>query len=86
MINRDKIDASLREIITAIADKNIETRAIWGLINEQKPYLGEETYMIEKAPYYATRIINLPSSTQITNEEIEYVVKCVKSVLEDFAK
>lgn len=84
-INRDKISTSMREIITALEEHGVQTRAIWGLINEQVPYLGDDTYKIEKAPYYATRILNIPSSTQITSEEIEYVAEKVKEVLEGFA-
>jgi dTDP-4-amino-4,6-dideoxygalactose transaminase len=80
-INRNKISASMREIIIACHDRGFETRAIWGLINEQKPYEGEETYKLEKAPYYASRILNIPSSTQITEEEIRYVAEQVKQLL-----
>ena len=75
----------MREIITALHDKGIETRAIWGLINEQKPYEGEATYKLEKAPYYANRILNIPSSTQITEEEIKYVAETVKGLLTELA-
>ena len=63
----------------------METRPIWGLINEQKPYEGEVTYKLEKAPYYADRILNIPSSTQITDEEIRYVVVEVKKLLKELA-
>ena len=80
-IDRDTIKASMREIIMALEKDKIQTRAIWGLINEQKPYEGEETYKLEKAPYYAERILNIPSSTQITEEEIKYVADKVKEVL-----
>ena len=75
----------MREIITSLQDKGIETRAIWGLINEQIPYLGDDTYKLEKAPYYAERILNLPSSTNITKDDIEYVVEQVKIVLEGYS-
>ena len=84
-IDRDHIKATMREIITALHDKQIETRAIWGLINEQKPYEGEVTYKLEKAPYYADRILNIPSSTQITEEEIRYVADEVKQLLRKLA-
>lgn len=84
-INKDKVKASMREIITELQKRGIETRAIWGLINEQVPYQKDDTYKLEKAPYYAERILNLPSSTQITKKEIEYVVKQVKEVLEGYA-
>ena len=82
-INRDRITATMREIITTLQDKGVQTRAIWGLINEQKPYLGELTYKLEKAPYYAARILNIPSSTQITDEEIEYTAESVKQLLKE---
>ncbi len=84
-IDRNKIHNSMREIIVALHDKGMETRAIWGLINEQKPYEGEVIYKLEKAPYYADRILNIPSSTQITEEEIVYVAEQVKSLLEEMA-
>lgn len=84
-INRDKIKASMREIITALESRGVQTRAIWGLINEQIPYHNEITYKLEKAPYYAARILNIPSSTQITDEEIEYVAQQIKEVLGEMA-
>ena len=84
-LDRTRIKATMREIITSLGDKGIQTRAIWGLINEQKPYEGEETYKLEKAPYYAVRILNIPSSTQITEEEIAYVAATVKQLLKDLA-
>ena len=84
-INRDKISASMREIITALEKRGVQTRAIWGLINEQVPYQGFVTYRLEKAPYYAERILNFPSSTQITEEEIQYVAEQIKDVLKEFA-
>ena len=84
-IDRNHIRASMKEIIVACHDKGFETRAIWGLINEQKPYEGEETYKLEKAPYYASRILNIPSSTQITEEEIRYVAEEVKQLLRSLA-
>lgn len=83
-IDKTKVRATMREIITSLQEKGVETRAIWGLINEQIPYLGEDTYKLEKAPYYAARILNLPSSTNITKEDIEYVVEQVKAVLEGY--
>ncbi len=84
-INRDYIKNSMKEIIIALREKGIETRPIWGLINEQKPYERFDTYKLEKAPYYADRILNIPSSTQITEDEILYVVNEIKNQLEAIA-
>ena len=84
-INRYKVKATMKEIITKLEEKGVQTRAIWGLINEQLPYIHEVTYKLEKAPHYAERILNIPSSTQITEEEIHYVAENIKKVLEAFA-
>ena len=84
-IDKAKVKTTMKEIIVALGQRGIQTRAIWGLINEQVPYQSEFTYKLEKAPYYAERILNLPCSTQITEEEIAYVAEQVKEVLEEFA-
>ena len=84
-IDRDRIKASMRDIIIACHDRGFETRAIWGLINEQKPYLDEESYKLEKANYYSKRILNIPCSTQITEDQIRYVVEQIKQILRSFA-
>lgn len=76
-----RVKTDICGIIETLGQKGIQTRAIWGLINEQKPYRDCMTYELEKAPYYAARILNIPSSTQITEEEIKYTAECVKNVL-----
>lgn len=85
-IDTEGVAVSLREMVAMLQKKGIQTRTIWGLINEQKPYLSEATYQLEKAPYYASRILNIPSSTQITAEEINYVADEIKCLLKDLAK
>ena len=75
----------MQEIITVLEKRGIQTRAIWGLINEQTPYQKADTYELKKASYYAERILNLPCSTQIREDEIQYVAEQVKDVLEEFA-
>ena len=66
------------KLIAYLLDKKIQTRPIWGLINEQKPYLDAYAYKIEKAKYYWERVVNIPCSTNITDEEIKAVVEQVK--------
>lgn len=84
-IDRNKIRASMRQIITELEERKIQTRAIWGLIHEQKPYRDCYTYIIEKAKHYSDCVLNLPSSTNITKEDIEHVAEQVKDVLKEFA-
>ncbi len=80
-INREKITASMREIITGLEELGIGTRAIWGLINEQKPYKEEYTYKLEKAPYYASCILNIPCSTNLEESDVYYAAHTIKDFL-----
>ncbi len=83
LIDMEKISLSLRDIIALLEKENIQTRAIWGLINKQKPYLNDVSYHTEKAKYYSSRILNIPSTTQITEEEIVYVSEKIIKLLTD---
>ncbi len=82
-IDMQKVKGTLRDIITKLERRGVQTRAIWGLIHEQLPFKEEIAYEMEKAPYYSQCILNLPCSTQITKEEIVYVVEQIKEVLRE---
>ncbi|MBE6119182.1 MAG: LegC family aminotransferase [Erysipelotrichaceae bacterium] len=85
-INRNIIKATMREIITKLEEKGIQTRPIWGLIHEQKPYKDAFAYKIEKAKYYSECILNVPSSTNISKTEMKKVVETISSFLKKAAK
>ena len=67
------------QLIEKLKKDRIQTRPIWGLIHEQKPYLGSLTWQIEKAEYYWNRVVNLPCSTSLTEEDVNRVVNCIKN-------
>lgn len=66
------------EIIKYLSSKGIQTRPIWGLINEQKPYLKNQAYKIEKAKYFVDHVVNIPCSTNLTKDEISYVAESLR--------
>ena len=70
---RHKRDA----VIGALAQQKIQTRPVWALINEQKPYLQCETFGLEKARDYRAKIVNLPCSTNLTKEDAGRVVEAL---------
>lgn len=72
---------SMRDIITSLQERGVQTRAIWGLIHEQYPYQNSMAYEVERALYYSKCILNIPCSTQITEDDIEYVVEQIENVL-----
>ena len=71
----------MRDIIGALQERGVQTRTIWGLIHEQKPYRQNIAYKIEKAPCYSATVLNIPSSTQLTEEDICYAAEQITEVL-----
>lgn len=80
VINRNKCKEDLRKYIEYLQDNGIQTRPIWGLIHEQRPYRCYVSYQIEKAKYYSERIINLPCSTSIREDEIKEICLAIENM------
>ncbi len=84
-LRMDRLRGNLRDVVSALQERGVQTRAIWGLIHEQLPYRNEVAYRIEKALDYSSCILNLPCSTQLTRDEIEFTVEQIKVVLGEMA-
>ena len=72
-LNRD-------ELISYLASHKIQTRPIWGLINEQKPYLYNQSYEIDKAKDYLKHVVNIPCSSNLSVEDVFIVIECLKGI------
>jgi len=70
---------SREKIIQFLSSKGIQSRPIWGLINEQKPYMNCQTYKIKKAKYYLENVVNIPCSSNLIKEDLLYIVECLKN-------
>lgn len=70
-LNRD-------QIIKYLASKKVQARPIWGLISDQKPYEGSQTYNIDKAKQYLEKVVNIPCSSNLSREDARYVIECLK--------
>lgn len=70
-LNRD-------QVIQYLASKKIQARPIWGLISEQKPYRDSQVYKVEKAKQYLEHVVNIPCSTNLVKEDVNYVIECLK--------
>lgn len=70
----------MNELIYELSENGVQTRAIWGLVHLQKPYIHSIAYGIEQASYYSDRIINLPCSTNIMDSDINKVCNVVKKI------
>lgn len=83
VLDRSVCNDSIRSYIEKMQSKGVQTRPIWGLIHEQRPYAGSIAFEIELASYYADRVINLPCSTNITHDQIEEVCKTICGLQEN---
>lgn len=66
------------ELLRTLAREGIQARPLWRLNHLQKPYLYNQSYSIERAPYWYERVINLPCSVGITEEEIREVCGVIR--------
>jgi len=77
-INNFKLNRD--ELLKYLSQNKIQTRPIWKLIHTQKPYLNNQSYKIEKAIKYYSKILNIPCSTNLKRESIEYIVNILEKV------
>lgn len=68
------------QLIKKLASHKVQTRPIWGLIHEQKPYMASQNYKIEKAKVYWEHVVNIPCSSNLTKEDIKYVINCLNLI------
>ena len=65
-----------REVIMQrLDDIGIQTRPVWTLNHLQKPYRGYQNYKIEKATELVKKSLCLPSSTNLSNGDINNILK-----------
>ena len=69
------------ELIKFMTQNKIQTRPIWKLLHTLKPYENCQTYKIEKAIDYYEKIVNIPCSTNLTNDDIDRVTKTIREFL-----
>ena len=66
------------EVIEKLKQNSIQARPIWGLIHEQLPYLESHGYQIECAKKYWQTVVNVPCSTNLTEEDVARVIEVLK--------
>ena len=85
-LNRRKLSVALPEIVTMLQKQGVQTRMIWRLIHEQRPYLDCIAYQVERAVYYQSSVLNFPCGTQLSKEEIYYVAEQIKKIVTRYVK
>lgn len=78
VVDKDVYGITKDELLKKLVDSNIQTRPIWGLIHNQKPYRKYQTYGIDKAIWYHDRVLNIPCSSNLTVDEVNIVINKLK--------
>lgn len=72
----------IRQLCSKLREKEIESRSFWKPVHLQKPYENAlKASSLEISSKLWKRILTLPCSTNITNDELKYVSDCVKEIL-----
>lgn len=78
VVDKEKYGLNKDELLLELVNSNIQTRPIWGLIHQQKSYLSHESSGTEVAEWYYDRVLNIPCSSNLTDEEADYVIAKLK--------
>ena len=65
-------------LIEKLSKHNVQSRPIWGLIHEQKPYKESFAYQIDMAKDFWKHVVNVPCSTNLTLEEIDRLLALIR--------
>lgn len=72
----------IRQLCSKLREKEIESRSFWKPVHLQRPYENAlKASSLEISSKLWNRILTLPCSTNITNDELKYVSDCVKEIL-----
>lgn len=74
-------DAAQKEsLLTACADAGVEARPLWYPNHLQSPYTEMETFEVERSTWFYDRLVNLPCSVTLTEDEVQTVAAVVRAV------
>ena len=65
---------SKEKLIQKLAENGIQARPVWSLNHLQKPYSNQQAYRIENAVTLAENSLCLPSSSNLSNDDIDSVI------------
>jgi aminotransferase in exopolysaccharide biosynthesis len=73
-IRKDLYGADRNAVMAHLADRGVQSRPMWYLNHLQRPYEACETYRIERARALYDCTLNLPSSSNLSEADIERIV------------
>jgi aminotransferase in exopolysaccharide biosynthesis len=78
-INSEVYGEDRETLMQRLGQNGIETRPVWALNHLQRSYRDCQNYMIDKATELVEKSLCLPSSTNMTDRDIEKLLNCLGS-------
>ena len=80
IVDKKRCGMDREALVRGLAGKNIQARPLWRPNHLQKPYRNNQAYRIEKATRSWKRVVNIPSSANLTEKDISRVVSEIKTL------
>jgi aminotransferase in exopolysaccharide biosynthesis len=78
-VDIEKYGKDREELMQYLSENKIQTRPLWYLNHLQKPYKDCQSYKPEKAFELLEKTLNIPSSVNLTGEQIQRVLKILEN-------
>jgi len=79
LVDKSKFGMDRDELMHKMIDIGIQCRPIWKLIHTQQCYKQYQFYQTEKAEFYEKNILNVPCSTNLSEDDVRYVCECIRN-------
>jgi len=76
-INTENFGEKPEQLMNRLQEHNIQTRPVWALNHIQKPYQHCQSYKIEKAEELVRNSLCLPSSSNLSNEDLNHIISII---------
>jgi Predicted pyridoxal phosphate-dependent enzyme apparently involved in regulation of cell wall biogenesis len=80
LVEKKEFGMGREGLMNCLTKESIQSRPIWYLNHLQRPYLKNQVYKIEKAPWFWERVLNLPCSTSLNKKQIEHISSVICSL------
>lgn len=76
-IDKNVYEMDREQLMNKLGTNKIQTRPVWYLNHEQRPYKHNYSYRIENAYKLLDETLNIPCSVNLTNEQIDTVINAL---------
>lgn len=79
-VEEESFGCNRDELMMALIEEGIQCRPVWKLIHTQKHCQSYLAYRIERAWEYERTVLNIPCSTNLTQQDVAYVCEKIKGL------